>query len=372
MVGSFVASQLGPVRGRRSRYPTGPVSRGALLAIIGGLFGCGRWAFDVSDRGLDSGASMDAGSANANRVFMTSASWTGNLGGLAGADAKCQTAADAVGLRGQFMALLWNGTDDPTVRLAGARGWIDLRGRPIADQPSELLGGLRNPIQVDERGLTLSTQEAWLGDLDSTCSDWTDTSAGGVLYDSDCNSSAQTNPYTSCTTTGHLVCVENAQTVVVTPPIAPGRIAFLAENFIPSGGIATADARCAADANGAGLPGTYLAWLGASSGGPETRFVDGLPWRRVDGVLLAATALDFLSTTTPIYLDSILNRTATGAISTQLARTGVSGNTCSNWAGNSMLEGLGIPGSSLRSHFRLSPYIAPCNSPSYAIVCLEQ
>ena len=46
---------------------------------------------------------------NLKRVFITESQWSGNLGGLDGADAKCQQQADSDGYKGKFVAFL--GTD---------------------------------------------------------------------------------------------------------------------------------------------------------------------------------------------------------------------------------------------------------------------
>jgi cysteine-rich repeat protein len=49
-------------------------------------------------------------------VFITSGSWNGNLGGLAGGDGKCQTLANAAALGGTYKAWLSNNTQQPAVR----------------------------------------------------------------------------------------------------------------------------------------------------------------------------------------------------------------------------------------------------------------
>src|SRR5688572_3848091 len=41
------------------------------------------------------GGAPDGGSGKVSRAFITRAVWTGGLGGVAGADSKCQMAADA-------------------------------------------------------------------------------------------------------------------------------------------------------------------------------------------------------------------------------------------------------------------------------------
>ena len=338
------------------------------------LTACGRIGFDVAPDGSELDGSEPDAAVAPNRVFMTADASTGDLGGLVGADARCQAAADAAALGGDFIALLWSTTGDPTTRLGSARGWVDVRGRPIADQAADfVLGGTLNPLQVDELGRAMFDRNAWLGGPSSTCADWTVATGdtGGILMSSDCTSTPSNNPFTQCTTAGHLVCVERAREVAVVPEIAAGRIAFLAESYVPSGGLGAADARCAADASAAGLPGSYLAWLGTSTSEPEDRFGDGPPWRRVDGVLLATTALEFLAPLDPPYLASFLNRTAAGAISTQLTFTGVNGGHCDDWTASPDFANIARPGTSLRADFRITPFTSTCGTPR-AIVCLQQ
>ena len=81
------------------------------------------------------------------RVFVTTQTWTGNLGGLAGANAKCQDAADAAGLGGTYKAWIATGKANeapadhfskstaPYVRVDGeviAANWDDLVDAELA------------------------------------------------------------------------------------------------------------------------------------------------------------------------------------------------------------------------------------------------
>lgn len=92
----------------------------------------------------------------AKRVFLTSETFTGNLGGVSGAHAKCQSAADAAGLGGTWRAWIADDTispatdpnftknEGPYVRLDGivvAMNWEDLTD-----------SGLLAPINLDETG----------------------------------------------------------------------------------------------------------------------------------------------------------------------------------------------------------------------------
>jgi len=76
-----------------------------------------------SGSGGSGGASGSCAAATTDKlVFISSAVYTGNLGGLAGADVKCQTLADAARLCGTFKAWLSDDTDNAADRLTHATG----------------------------------------------------------------------------------------------------------------------------------------------------------------------------------------------------------------------------------------------------------
>lgn len=140
-------------------------------------------------------------------VFVTSTKITGVLGGLKGADASCQSLADAAGLPGiyaawltlepesapafRFSSIEFKGwyllpTDPPT---AIAQGWSDLTGKN-EDVP---LNYLRNPIDADEFGLNVGEDYVWSNtgtngyehEFGCDCIDWNmipDELSGGLGY----------------------------------------------------------------------------------------------------------------------------------------------------------------------------------------------
>ena len=108
-------------------------------------------------------------------------------------------------------------------------------------------------------------------------------------------------------------------------------------------------------ATAAGLTGTYLAYLSSSTGTGESRYTtNGLPWRRVDGALLAPTAADFLDLSRQ-FLDNFLSKTATGA-ATDLIFTWDGSTTinCNDWTSSSSADvgTIGIPLLSAHDSFR--------------------
>jgi len=125
------------------------------------------------------------------RVFVTSTTYTGKLGGLSGADAKCQARADAAGLGGTWVAWLSDSTTNAKDRIPDTNvGYYRLDGVKVADNKADLTdGNIDNPINVNEEGTSYSsgivrTGTKSDGTVDTyTCNDWTtdsSTSYGGI------------------------------------------------------------------------------------------------------------------------------------------------------------------------------------------------
>ena len=150
------------------------------------------------------------GSCGACLVFVSSSQHTGNLGGLAGADAICQTRATnrmapLPPLPGTYKAWLSTGTGadespatgrirqsgQPYLRVDGAliaANWADLLTPPLA-----------NPIQVTENLDTVIPSSVWTNtepngtelQFPADCGDWLNGSSGtagaGVTFQTDAN-----------------------------------------------------------------------------------------------------------------------------------------------------------------------------------------
>jgi hypothetical protein len=117
-----------------------------------------------------------------NLMFVTSSVHTGNLGGLAGADAICQARANGVGLPGTYRAYLSSidaNTPIPAPsRMNGASGWVRVDGVPVVETIDQFAMGALNPPRIHERGADVGNTQfpfAWTGTsstgtFDSTCS----------------------------------------------------------------------------------------------------------------------------------------------------------------------------------------------------------
>jgi hypothetical protein len=216
----------------------------------------------------------------ANVVFMTAATFDGNLGGLAGADQKCADEASAVGLSGHYVALLSTDTVNATARLVvpgtqtPARGFVRMDGLPVADKLDDLFSKnvMWYPVLYDAQGHALLSSDYVDGDDQfaltgswgnglarpgSTCDGFTNSSdtlsvrtgetgsGPGTWMSSVGGSCAPLGVYGK---SGHLYCagVDSTQPVTLASPPAGKRI-YTTKGDLHMGGRAAADALCAAE-----------------------------------------------------------------------------------------------------------------------------
>jgi hypothetical protein len=103
----------------------------------------------------------------AKRVFVTSMTYDGDLGYPSGADAECQTLADAALLSGVFKAWLSDLNEGPADRFVQAVGpYLRVDGVGVADDWEDVTDGtLQAPIRVTETGDPTSAVFAWTNTL---------------------------------------------------------------------------------------------------------------------------------------------------------------------------------------------------------------
>lgn len=154
------------------------------------------------------------------RVFISSATYNGNLGGLSGADAKCQALADAVPLGGTYKAWLSDGTTSAASRITqSSSGYRLVNGTKIADDWADLTDGTIDAVlNVTQTGATVGMVYVWTntstaGGIQDTnhCTNWTSSSMGlsgnlgsTVWYD---YTWTNVGP-NSCNTSNRLFCFE--------------------------------------------------------------------------------------------------------------------------------------------------------------------
>ena len=148
---------------------------------------------------------------NEKTVFITSVSFNGNLGGLTGADDKCQAQADgpaSVVPSGTYLAWLSDGTDSPDTRFTkSAHPYILPNGTKIAEDFTDLTdGSILHGIDIDTTGEPVGLKEFWTGtnadgttaSQSVTCTGW---NADPLPYDRGMH--GQTNLTTSSWSTMH-------------------------------------------------------------------------------------------------------------------------------------------------------------------------
>lgn len=126
------------------------------------------------------GGCVDNLCADVKLVFVTGGTWDGDLGGLSGADEKCQTEADGALLPGIYKAWLSTSAESAGERLTHFSGlYIRVDGQTVATGWSELTSvDLVNPINITPT-LQTTTALVWTGtyqsglpDHTSNCSMW--------------------------------------------------------------------------------------------------------------------------------------------------------------------------------------------------------
>lgn len=242
-----------------------------------------------------------------NRVFVTSTLKNGNLGGLAGADATCNSLASTAGLSGTFVAWLSSGTATAASRLGSAQGFVRVDGLPFANTVADITANkIFNPLRINESGVDVtagiapssSALTVWTGTAkDGTasanrCNDWTDGTVTGFTGRANGGPASWTGRSDSgCGTTRRVYCfqVDHTGADLVPTPTA-GKIAFVSsKNFTPGAGIgiAGADQLCSDEAATASLPGTYKALLSTSTASAASRVTLASQYVRPDGIPIA-------------------------------------------------------------------------------------
>lgn len=411
-------------------------------------------------------------------AFMTSTTFGGNLGGLAGADASCQARATAAGLSGTYKALLSTSTVDAASRVTVVAPIMGTDGVKIADDQADLWDGtLDAAISHTEFGSFVNyyaftgSTSAGLKVASYMCSDWTSTTGNAqhgitqsatstwVAYANDwacasvgahlyCLSSAPVSPFNASsgnslgsvklvfslpsTVTGwnkievrrasgatapadcssgtlvytwnspftantkivgndsgtsgsyysYRACVKDASSVVLKQYKKENVMASNTTThtiFVTSttytgnlGGIAGADAYCAARATAAGLPETYKAVISTTASNASSRLtISGLVYNTV-GVKIADNSTDFWdgSFDTYVYADEF------GVTNSNYVWTGMNTNgtyintrTCSDWTATGSSGAYGHAGSYSTSH--LNAGNDSCTT-AYSLYCISQ
>lgn len=181
---------------------------------------------ECDDANEDPNDGCDDECVRTRAVFVTSEFFHADLGGLYGADQKCQELADVAGLErvGEFKAWLADETGSPAERFTRSKGRYALvTGIPIADSWDDLTDGtLDAPINVDENGelaegasvYTNTTAQGYLLDQMYSCQSWSTNWFEELAWvgnsgatDEEWLNFSEVNPY-SCAESIRLYCFE--------------------------------------------------------------------------------------------------------------------------------------------------------------------
>ena len=237
----------------------------------------------------------------------------GKLGGVAGGDAECMKRAAAAGLAGTYRAWLASSAGPASSRV-GNGGWVRLDGRPFGRNIATL-GVPTNqvvyyPPRIDELGNDVGPGHVMVatgGNLSGSpgpCADYTDTTQDFFVGDAIAGSgtwAASQAVASGCSSALRLYCFRSDMAGDMKPLALPGRRVFVtASGWSPSGGIASADAFCRADAAAAGLASastnTFIALLATSTASAASRLnTGGSPWKRVDDVFVFNSPNDLIA-----------------------------------------------------------------------------
>lgn len=156
-------------------------------------------------------------SSNADkRMFVTRSKFSGNLSGLSGADAKCQTAANAAGLKGTYIAFLSTSAVDASTRVTGPGPWSNTLGARVFDSAAGWAGFPKGYILADELGSYVGGGY-WTGSgpqgtrTQAVCGDWrsvTD-SVGGIYGTGGSSSEWLSSSVSPCSSDLSLLCLQN-------------------------------------------------------------------------------------------------------------------------------------------------------------------
>jgi hypothetical protein len=150
-------------------------------------------------------------------VFGTSTTYDGNLGDIAGADAKCQTRGEAAGHFGRWAAVISSSTSDVYDRLILLGRLHNMNDEFVASTLNDLFdGSVTNAVKYTESVGTIAGEvRAWTGSSfagsgsANTCADWSSFAAGtGMMGNATSSSSTWVESGdVTCGTALRLYCV---------------------------------------------------------------------------------------------------------------------------------------------------------------------
>ncbi|EDM77756.1 putative lipoprotein [Plesiocystis pacifica SIR-1] len=152
-------------------------------------------------------------------IFVTSEDFSGDLGGLTGADAACQQLAEAAGLTGDYLAWLSaSPLSAPASRFVQSNALYRLvDGTPVAANWGDLVDDtLAAAINMDEFGATVGPHRVWTNtsssghyDTSSTCLGWhSEDGTGRAGHTNEVDKNWTSHAFHPCSFSAKLYCVQ--------------------------------------------------------------------------------------------------------------------------------------------------------------------
>ena len=218
-----------------------------------------------------------------NYAFYAGGGQPGTLGdgdgGVGTADAICANQAYLSGLTGHYVPWISTSKINARDRIpSGIRGWVSLYGAPLVDRIDqfEFFDLLEGSAATGSTSLGLA--------YGPNCEDWTSTSSTAKVWLGRPLSDDSTEY--NCANFAGVFCLGiDYATPLIRPSIGAGRIAFVTTETYPvGGGVRAFDLACVAEAQSAGLTGSFKALIGGPGATPpRSRFSLSLPWFQLNG-----------------------------------------------------------------------------------------
>jgi hypothetical protein len=200
----------------------------------------------------------------ANLAFVSSATYAGNLGSALAYQTRCNAQATAAGINNAtndaYIAWIAASNYSPINLIGASRGWVRMDMLPWIDDLAAAFstGAVFYPVAYDEDGervidFTLAGMNGdGALDAQNNCGDWS--GSGQNMSTGATHAAGKGWPnhnvgVSDCTNAFHLICLMKGRNTPVSVTPAAGKKIYLSRSgWAPGGGLASADAKCAADA----------------------------------------------------------------------------------------------------------------------------
>jgi len=331
------------------------------------------------------------GSNSRNLVFISSAAFAANLGGVTAYDTKCNELATAAGINNStnnaFVAWLSQANSSAASRITSTGGYVRLDGKPFALTLADLKAKeILYPPRITETGSDIINAFTYSNTLDNgaarsgDCTAWTSTSGGTEVGNAGAGPGLWTiNSASTCGSSRRIVCMQKTSSLSVTQPAVPpgAKIAYYTTAaFTGTGGLTAANSLCNANKPTGFTNRTYKALLSTTTAAASTLLTPTASYYRPDGVLIG-TGNDIIGgdlqagiwQRNDLSYAGGLVRVFTGSIS--INGVGTVDSTCNNYTTSTGTARMGAVNNAAGNTFWFHSTDA-CNTASRFLYCVEQ